>query len=515
MNDKRRTLTIVAAALIVGALSLGGGILGARLAGGRASSADLEWGATGTPGVPNGAPDYEITPAVSTAAVTSGDEAAVAHSFQQQFRNVAAQTLPVVVEVNVVNSVTREAARSPFEFFFGPLPDDDREEREFRQQGMGSGVIVARDGDTVYVVSNHHVAGDADEIEIVLTDGREYMGGLVGSDELLDLALLSFETDEDVPIAPLGDSEALKPGDWVFAVGNPLGFQSSITAGIVSATARAAQPGSQMSGITDYIQTDAAINRGNSGGPLVNLDGEVVGINTWIASQTGGSIGLGFAIPINNTKRAIEDFISEGSVAYSWLGVQVSSLSSAVAEGLDIDAEAGAFVAGVYDESPAEQSGLLPGDVILRIGDVEIDSSNTLVRTVANLEPGERIPMEVIRGGDRMTVMVRTGRRTAESGTEAPVWPGVSVAPLTDEVRERLDLGRTSNGVVIAGVDANSPAADSGLRAGDTITAVNGTRVRSLADFYEALADVDGDEVQFRIVREGRQIILGFVRPSA
>ncbi len=515
MNEKRRTLTIIAAVLLVGALSLGGGALGARLAGGQASSADLEWGTNGRSDAETDVPDYEITPAVSTAAVTSGDEAAIAHSFQQQFRNVAEDTLPVVVEVNVANSVTREAARSPFEFFFGPQRDDDSDEREFRQEGMGSGVIVARDGDTVYVVTNHHVAGDADEIEIVLTDDRSFTGELVGSDELTDLALVSFETEDEVPIAPLGDSSALRAGDWVFAVGNPLGFQSSITAGIVSATARAAQPGTQMSGITDYIQTDAAINRGNSGGPLVNLDGEVVGINTWIASQTGGSIGLGFAIPINNAKRAIEDFITEGSVAYSWLGVQVSTLSSTVADGLGIDTQKGAFVAGVYDDSPADRSGLRPGDVVVRINDVQIDSSNTLVRTVANLEPGERTPMEVIRDGEQITLSVRTGRRTAESGTETPVWPGVSVAPLTDEIRERLELGRATNGVVIASVDASGPAAGSGLRAGDTITAVNGTRVRSLGDFYETLSDVEGDEVQFRIVREDREIILGFVRPNA
>ena len=515
MNRNERILTIAGAVLLVGALSLGGGVLGARLAGGGEPQSNVEWGASRSSHDAGGVRDFEITPAVSTTAVTTGDEAAIAHSFQQQFRTVAAQTLPVVVEVNVVNSVTREARRSPFEFFFGPPPDGERDEQEFRQQGMGSGVVVARDGDTVYVLTNHHVAGEADEIEIVLTDGREYMGELVGSDELTDLALLSFETDEEVPIAPLGDSDALRPGDWVFAVGNPLGFESSITAGIVSATARAAQPGSQMSGITDYIQTDAAINRGNSGGPLVNLDGEVVGINTWIASQTGGSIGLGFAIPVNNAKRAIEDFITEGSVAYSWLGVQVSTLGSTLAEGLGIDAEQGAFVAGVYDESPADESGLRPGDVIVRIGEVEIDSSNTLVRTVANLEPGERTPMEVLRGGERITVMVRTGRRTAESGTEASVWPGISVAPLTDEVRERLDLRRSTNGVVIAGVDANSPAAGSGLRAGDTITAVNGTPIRSLGDFYEALAHVDGDEVQFRVIRDGRQIILGFVRSNA
>jgi serine protease Do len=380
---------------------------------------------------------------------------------------------------------------------------------------MGSGVIVARDGSTVYVLTNHHVAGEAEEIDVVLHDDRTYDGTIVGSDELMDLALVSFQTDEEVPIAPLGDSDSLKPGDWVFAVGNPLGFQSTITAGIVSATARAAQAGTGMSGITDYIQTDAAINRGNSGGALVNLNGEVVGINTWIASQTGGSIGLGFAIPINNARRAITDFLTEGEVAYSWLGVQIGTLGEELAEALGIEEAGGAFVSGVYEDSPADQSGILPGDVIVGIGDREIDSSNTLVRTVANLEPGGENTFVILREGERITVDVRTGRRTAESGTEAPVWPGISVTPLTDSIREQLELSRRANGVVIAGVASNSPASDSGLRPGDTVIAVNGESVGSLAEFYAELNATSSDEVQFRIIREGRQIILGFVRPNA
>ncbi|MFW6292422.1 MAG: PDZ domain-containing protein [Spirochaetota bacterium] len=327
--------------------------------------------------------------------------------------------------------------------------------------------------------------------------------------------MITFETSEEVPIAPLGDSSALMPGDWVFAAGNPLGFESTITAGIVSATARAAQAGSQMSGVTDYIQTDAAINRGNSGGPLVNLDGEVVGINTWIASQTGGSIGLGFAIPINSAKRAISDFLTDGEVAYSWLGVQISTVSETIADELGLDSTSGAFVSGVYADSPAARAGLLPGDVILRIGDTPIDTSNTLVRTVANIEPEQASRFELVRNGERMTMTVRTGRRTADSGTEEPVWPGISVAPLSDEIREELELARRVNGVVVAAVAEDSAAGESGLRAGDTITAINGEGIRSLADFYRELNEVDTDEIQFRIVRDGRQIILGFVRDAA
>jgi Do/DeqQ family serine protease len=494
---------------LVATLSVAGGWFGARLADGSVGpQATVEWGTTTQP-------DYEVTRVVNAPAANVADQAALAHSFQQQFRTVAARTLPVVVEINVVNKVTQQVNGSPFNFFFGTPRGGEPQEREFRQEGMGSGVVVARDGDTVYVLTNHHVAGTADEIEVVLYDGRRFEGSVVGSDELMDLALLSFETAEEVPIAPLGDSASLQPGDWVFAVGNPLGFESTITAGIVSATARAAQTGSSMSGVTDYIQTDAAINRGNSGGPLVNLDGEVVGINTWIASQSGGSIGLGFAIPVNSAKRAITDFITDGEVSYSWLGVQVGTLADALAEDLGIDEARGAFVSGVYADSPASESGILPGDVIVRIGEVDIDTSGTLVRTVANLKPGDQIPFVIIRNGQRIERTVQTGRRTAQSGTEAPVWPGVSVAPLNAAVREQLGLSRTTRGVVIAGVASNSPASDSGLRAGDTIVAVNGTRVGSLVEFYEAINSGSTDETQFRVIREDREIILGFVRPSA
>ncbi|MFW5776071.1 MAG: PDZ domain-containing protein, partial [Spirochaetota bacterium] len=267
--------------------------------------------------------------------------------------------------------------------------------------------------------------------------------------------------------------------------------------------------------VTDYIQTDAAINRGNSGGPLVNLDGEVVGINTWIASQTGGSIGLGFAIPINNAKRAINDFLTEGEVAYSWLGVQVGTLGETLAAGLGIETPEGAFVSGIYEGSPAYDSGILPGDVITRIGDTPIATSNALVQTVANLEPGENRQFEILRYGRRMTLTVRTGRRTAESGTEAPIWPGIGVTPLNAEIRDQLELSRATDGVVIVDVASGSAASGSGLRPGDTITSVNGARVRDLADFYRELNESEDEEVQFRIIREGRRIILGFERPDA
>lgn len=531
MTNRPKALAILGLVVLVGAVSIGGGVLGARFAGSGAPALPAE---SGQPRLSQGTAlqvggsqeelEFTPTPAVTAAPTveSAADQASIAQSFQQQFRTVAARTLPTVVEVNVASTVTQRVQNrsfgegTPFEFFFGnPRDNGTPDEREFRQEGMGSGVIVARQGDLVYALTNHHVAGDADEIELVLYDGRVFDAELVGSDELMDIALVSFETSEEVPIAPLGDSESLLPGDWVFAVGNPLGFESTITAGIVSAVSRTAEASSGFSNITDYIQTDAAINRGNSGGPLVNLDGEVVGINTWIASQTGGSIGLGFAIPINNARRAITDFIQDGEIAYSWLGIQVRSLSDEFASELGLENNEGAFVSGVFEGSPAADSGLLPGDVVTRIGDETIDTSGTLVRIVANLAPGESTEMEIVRNGELLSLDVWTGRRTAESGTDVDVWPGIAVATLTEPLREQLELRRNARGVVVGSVADESSASGSGLQPGDTITAVNGTPIESAAEFYAAINGLAGDEVQFRVIRGEREIILGFVRPNA
>ncbi len=525
---------LLSGAVLVAILSVGGGFLGARAAGvgNNALPIQIEPGtAFSVPALQvGGQPEdlqYSATPALTTSTIPSAaDQLSVAQSFQQQFRTVAAGTLPTVVEINVATTVTQRVQgtpfggnNSPFEFFFGrPRNGDQQEgqEREFRQEGIGSGVIVARQGETVYALTNHHVAGEADEIEVVLYDGREFDAELVGSDELMDIALISWETREEMPIAPLGDSESLLPGDWVFAVGNPLGFEATITAGIVSAVSRETDGNANGIGrVTNYIQTDAAINRGNSGGPLVNLNGEVVGINTWIASQSGGSIGLGFAIPINNARRAITDFIQEGSIAYSWLGVSVGSISDDYASELGLDSNAGAFESGVFEGSPAADSGLMPGDVVVRIGETEIDTSGTLVRTVANLRPGDRLPFEVLRDGELIEIEVVTGRRTPESGTVADIWPGISVATLNDELRERLDLRGSVDGVVVGAVAENSSASESGLEQGDTITAVNGEPVESIAEFYSAINQLGLEEVQFRVLRDGREIILGFVRQAA
>ena len=445
-----------------------------------------------------------------------------AYDLQTSFRQVASQVLPVIVEVNVVEVVKQQMpdSMSPFDFFFGPQPDQNGnpEEREYRRPGLGSGVIVRREGNKAYVLTNSHVVGSADEISVKLYDGREFEAASIGKDNRLDLALLEFTTKEDLPVAALGNSDDLYVGDWVMAVGNPYGFESTVTAGIVSALGREPEPTMRVSGFTDYIQTDAAVNPGNSGGALVNLKGEIVGINTWIASQSGGSVGIGFAIPINNAKKAITDFITSGKVEYGWLGVSiqdpVEEILPEVAEDLQIEGEEGSLVINVYKNSPAEKAGFLPGDFITRVGDVYITDSNHLTRVVGNLKPGKAVEFSIIRYGEEEVLNVTLDERKPEEelAEDTSLWPGLTVIGLNSEIRKELDIPNNIDGSVIAAVFPNTSSDKVGLRAGDIITAVDKKNIDNVMDFYKELNSTDSKEVMFRVFREGNEMLLGLVK---
>ncbi|MFP4562184.1 MAG: Do family serine endopeptidase [Spirochaetia bacterium] len=444
-----------------------------------------------------------------------------AYSLQDSFRQVAEAVLPVVVEVNVVEVVRQQLPEfgSPFDFFFGPRDNQqDPQEREFRRPGLGSGVIVRKDGKTVYVLTNTHVAGNAEEINVVLYDGREYEATIVGADSRLDLALLEFEAKDEIPLAVLGNSDDIYVGDWALAVGNPYGFESTVTAGIISAVSREATPGMQISGFTNYIQTDAAINPGNSGGALVNLEGEIIGINTWIASQSGGSVGVGFAIPVNIAKRAIDDFLSEGRITYGWLGVSIQdpgpNTLPGVAADLGIEGMDGSLVINVYTDSPAAKSGIQPGDFIVEVGNTEIENSNHLTRVVGNLKPGASTEFTFLRGGRRQNVDVTLETRLPEEelAQASNLWPGMTVVGLTDEIRSRLELSSDMQGVVIASVYPGTTAEQVGFKGGDIVTAIERKQIDGPADFYRAVGDPASDEVMFRITRQGKEMLLGLVR---
>ncbi|HEY9595430.1 MAG TPA: trypsin-like peptidase domain-containing protein, partial [Spirochaetia bacterium] len=330
----------------------------------------------------------------SVAASAQANGSGALAGVQTSLRDIAQKVRPAVVEINVTELITQNVPSfsSPFDWFFNQGPGGNQgngqdngqgNKRTFRQSALGSGIIVKRAGDTVYVLTNNHVVSQATDISVRLTDGRVFKAKVVGKDPRKDMALVSFTTRENVTIAELGDSDTLQVGDIVVAVGNPLGFESTVTLGMVSALGRRGPQASY----TDYIQTDAAINQGNSGGALVNINGQVIGMNTWIAAPSGGNVGLGFAIPINNARSAIDQFISKGRVQYGWLGASIGDIGDGsalpeLASDMKLENAKGAMILGIYKGSPADRAGLLPGDFVTAVGSTTITDANQLTQIV-------------------------------------------------------------------------------------------------------------------------------------
>ncbi len=427
----------------------------------------------------------------------------VIEALQQANRAVSAEVLPSVVEVDVVETKTRQVSSMngfPFNFFFG---DGLQEEtQEYETSGLGSGVIVRKNKKTYYALTNYHVAGEASKITVKLYDGTEIPAELVGADERKDIALVSFESDDELPVAKLGDSDALQVGDICFAMGTPLGYASSVSQGIVSALGRS---GATIGNISDFIQTDAAINQGNSGGPLVNIYGEIVGINTWIASSSGGSQGLGFSIPINNIKRAIDSFIKDGKVTYGWMGVSLVSVNDEYKEALGVAGKSGAFASQVFQGSPAAKGGLQAGDYVVSLNGKAVKDVDQLVRDVGDLTVGEVAEFTVIRGGKELTVKATIeARNDTVVSNDSNLWPGFIAYPLTSDLRDNLKItDKKVQGVVVTNIQSKSPAAAMRLQTGDVITAVNDVKVTNLKEFYAALDTADKKEVWFDVYSDG------------
>ncbi|MDR3357188.1 MAG: Do family serine endopeptidase [Spirochaetaceae bacterium] len=454
-------------------------------------------------------PQAKLTVKAQGNVVTIPEDAlALAESIQSVFRAVADKIVPSVVELKTV-SVRKQETPSfpgiPFEFFFGPQQPGDGG-REFRSQGLGSGIIVRQENDTYFVLTNNHVVTDSngnpvDEIRIATGDNRDYPAELVAREQRRDLAMVKFTTKDKYPLAVLGDSDIVDVGDWAIAVGNPLGFESSVTMGIVSAVGRTGGPGDN---INDFIQTDASINQGNSGGALVNIRGEVIGINMWIASSTGGgSMGLGFAIPINNAKPIIDDFITKGAVSDGWLGVSLLDVDSETSRDMDMDGRQGALASGIFLDSPAAKAGIQPGDFITAVDGKEIHSSRQLTRIVADLKAGQKHTFTVLRDNDSLdltvTIAVRDNEVAAENGK---LWPGIFVLPLSDKVKKDLQIDDgVKKGLVAIQVIDKSPAAVIGIQRKDVITAVNGETVNDLNTFYRVLREKAGRELWFDVSR--------------
>jgi serine protease Do len=432
-----------------------------------------------------------------------------AKAIQSAFNHVAQTVLPSVVELDIVGTSTEaQSEQFPWRFFFGDpnqAPDEKSAPKEFEERGLGSGIIVKKAGKKVYVLTNNHVVAGAKQITVKLYDEREYKGEIVGTDTRRDLAVVVFESaDAGITPAILGDSSALEVGDWAIAIGSPFGLFSSVTAGIVSAIGRDNGPDGN---ISDFIQTDAAINRGNSGGALANIDGEVIGINTWIASNTGGSIGLGFSIPINNAVRVIDDLISKGTVRYGWLGVLLSSAPKSTLGELGIEDSRGAFVGHVFNDGPASKGGIKPGDFVTSIDGKSVASIDQLVRIVGDLPVGSKSAFKVIRSGKPLELRITIDERKETSAADySTLWPGLEVTSLDAELVKTRKLPANAQGIFVTSVIAKSPAATLGIKNGDLIQEMNEKPIKDAADFYLSLNDSKVKSIQFTILREGQTL---------
>jgi serine protease Do len=430
------------------------------------------------------------------------------------FTGLVEESVPAVVNIRVTQFGDRvrpdpEGAENPHdseeipEFFrrFFDVPGNPGYGQPDRQ-GAGSGFIIEEDG---YVMTNHHVIDGADQIIVRLADRREFEAELIGSDPLSDIALLKIDAD-DLPTLKLGHSEALRPGEWVVAIGSPFNFEQSVTAGIVSAKGRST--GQQQ--YVPFIQTDVAINRGNSGGPLLNMDGEVVGINSWILSSGGGYMGLSFSIPIETASAAARQLREHGKVSRGLLGVQVGPVDREMAEALNLDRPIGALVNEVNEGSAAEKAGIQPGDVILSFNGVTIDSSGDLPPLVGSNPPGTEARVEVSRNGKEKTFTVvldaleddALGSQLAadDSGRQSNAL-GLQVESISAEARRAL--GDPDGGVLLSRVESDA-AYRAGLRRGDVILMINNQPVGDVEDFDRIVAALPpGKAVALRIMRDG------------
>ncbi len=429
------------------------------------------------------------------------------------FADLAAKVTPAVVYVS-----STHMEMSGMED--GTAPDSLEDlMRKFQQrqapsaqpvEALGSGFIISADG---YVVTNNHVIDAADSVTVTLADGGKYKAELVGTDPQTDVALLKIKADHALPYVAFGDSDKLRVGDYVMAVGNPFGLGGTVTAGIVSARGRDIHSGPY----DDFIQTDAAINRGNSGGPMFNLDGQVVGINTAIISPSGGSIGIGFAIPSNMARQVVADLQDHGTVDRGWLGVKIQPVTEDIKEALGLPAAKGALVAEVFPDSPAAEAKLKQGDVILDFDGKAIGELKDLTRAVAATKAGSKAEVTLWRGGHEQTLQVHIGKQELQQGQaepgQAPGEPkaetnkqlGALVAPLTDPLRQQLGLAENAEGVAIVGLEPDGKAARQGLAVGDVIEQVDIKQIDSPRGLAQALDGAGKGTVLMLINRGGAE----------
>ncbi|MAB67558.1 MAG: hypothetical protein CL662_12035 [Bacteroidetes bacterium] len=433
--------------------------------------------------------------------------------------DIAEKTNPAVVMITTEKVQEQRIMRNPFSQFFGnPYGQQDPETREFTQRGLGSGVIVSEDG---YILTNNHVIENVDEIKVQLFDGDEVVAKVIGTDPATDVAVIKID-EKDLPAVKIGNSESLKVGAFVLAIGSPLSqnLAHTVSFGIVSAKSRSIGLINSGAGYEDFIQTDAAINPGNSGGALIDMNGELVGINSAIASRSGGNDGIGFAIPINLAKRIMDDLIDDGEVSRGYLGLYFGGeVDRTMAKALGLDNARGIIVARVEEDGPSEKAGLKEQDVIVAIDGQQVVDWNMFRSRIASMKPNDVVKLDIIRDGKEKSITVTLGERNDEA--IASVVPekaksmeeklGFTVAELDVDIRRQLNLDSSEEGVVVSRIKDSSNAYERGLRRGDVITTVKNKKVENVTEFYDELEKLEekGDEVVLlKIIRNnGNQFI--------
>jgi len=431
------------------------------------------------------------------------------------FSNLAESASPAVVNIRTVKTI-KGGGRVFRQFKKGPFGDDDPmrdffdrfldedQKRDFKQRSLGSGFIIDKDG---YIVTNNHVIDNADKIVVILNDEKEFEAQIVGRDKNTDLSLIKIESNHNLPVLGFGDSDALKVGQWVVAIGNPFGLEQTVTAGIVSAKGRVIGSGPY----DDFIQTDASINPGNSGGPLLNMKGEVVGINTAIIA---GGQGIGFAIPVNLAKNIIAQLKSTGEVTRGWLGVGIQDISEEVAEYYGIKEKKGVLVTEVFPGDPADLAGIKPKDIILSVNGKSVDSARQLTGMIAEIRVGDTIQIKINRSGKTQNIDVKIAKREetkiSSSGTrkEEQAQLGIQVSEITPETARRFNLKDTT-GVIVVGVDPESKAAEAGLQVHDIIREINHKNITSVSDLSKTIDEIpEGETINLFIRRMNRGFLV-------
>jgi serine protease Do len=429
-------------------------------------------------------------------------------STPESFSTLAETVSPAVVNISTVKTIKGGGPvfrhfyqgpwgdQDPFKDFFDKFFGDEQQ-REFKQRSLGSGFIIDKDG---YIVTNNHVIADADEIKVKLNSGKEYDAKIIGRDPSTDIALIKIKADSNYSVATLGDSDALKVGEWVVAIGSPFGLEHTVTAGIVSAKGRVIGSGPY----DDFIQTDASINPGNSGGPLINMKGNVVGINTAIIAS---GQGIGFAVPVNMAKGVIKQLKEEGEVTRGWLGVGIQDINDEMAEYYGLKGKKGVMVSEVFPGDPADKAGIRTKDIILEVNGQKIETSRELTRIIAGFHVGEVVKITAFRDGKEKTFTVKIAKREETERVSRGIphkeqeMFGIGVSNLTPEIARRLNL-RETQGVVVTGVQPNSQGEDKGIKTRDIIKEINHQSINTVDDYENAIRKVKkGDTVSMFIKR--------------